>query len=259
VPRGAFFFAAAGCIVSIKARAQTPGVVTKEPIMKVAILGTGMVGQSLAAALAQRGHEVIIGTRDVAKSLATSEPNAYGLPAFGVWHKSNSGVKVQTFPEAIAAGDLLINATSGAMALQILASAKPESLGSKVLIDIANDLDFSKGMPPVLRVTDTVGASVGERIQNAFPKLRVVKSLSTMSAPVMLNPAAVPGDSTVFMSGNDADAKATVAKLLTEFGWKDIMDLGDITSARAVEFLLPIWLKAWGVVGKPAFNFKIVR
>jgi 8-hydroxy-5-deazaflavin:NADPH oxidoreductase len=262
VPTGAFFFAAARCIVSSRPKAQSPvrrHTERQQHIMKIAILGTGMVGQSLAAALAQKGHEVTIGTRDVAKSLATSEPNAHGVPAFGVWHKSNTTVKVQTFSEAIAANELLINATSGAIALEILASAKPESLGNKVLIDVANDLDFSKGMPPAVRVTDVAGASVGERIQNAFPKLRVVKSLSTMSAPVMLNPALLPEDSTVFMSGNDADAKATVAKLLTEFGWKDIMDLGDITSARAVEFLLPVWLRAWGVVGKPQFNFKIVR
>jgi 8-hydroxy-5-deazaflavin:NADPH oxidoreductase len=227
--------------------------------MKIAILGTGMVGQALAAALVRHGHEVIVGTRDVAKSLATEKPNAQGLPAFGVWHKQNAKVSVATFAEAIASGDLLINATSGALALEILASVKPEAIANKVLIDIANDLDFSKGMPPTVTIADTAGASVGERIQSAFPNLRVVKSLSTMNAFVMVNPAMVPGESTVFMSGNDADAKATVAKLLAQFGWQDIMDLGDITTARAVELLLPLWLRAWGVVGKPAFNFRIVR
>ena len=80
-----------------------------------------------------------------------------------------------------------------------------------------------------------------------------------MNAFVMVNPAMVPGESTIFVSGNDADAKGVVTKLLQEFGWKDIMDLGDISSARAVELLLPLWLRAWGAVGKPAFNFKIVR
>jgi 8-hydroxy-5-deazaflavin:NADPH oxidoreductase len=228
-------------------------------MMKIGILGTGMVGQSLAAALVAKGHAVTVGTRDVAKSLATFEPDAHGGPAFGVWHKQHSAVNVATFADTARASDLLVNATSGSVVLGILGAIPSASFDNKVLIDLANDLDFSKGMPPVIRTTDSPGSSVGERIQSAFPKLRVVKSLSTMNALVMVNPAMVPGDSTVFVSGNDADAKATVSKLLQDFGWNDIMDLGDIQSARAVELLLPLWLKLWGAVGKPAFNFKIVR
>jgi 8-hydroxy-5-deazaflavin:NADPH oxidoreductase len=228
-------------------------------MMKIAILGTGMVGQALAAALVTKGHNVMIGTRDVAKSLATTAPSGYGLPAFGIWHQSNPAVSVGTFAEAARFSDLLINASNGATALDTLALAKLEKAGNKVLLDVSNDLDFSKGMPPRSRAADIVGSGLGERIQAAYPNLRVVKSLMTMSAMVMVNPALVPGSSTVFMSGNDADAKAMVHGLLTAFGWTDILDLGDIATSRSAEMLLPIWLNIFGIVGQPAYNFKIVR
>jgi 8-hydroxy-5-deazaflavin:NADPH oxidoreductase len=223
--------------------------------MNIAILGTGMVGQSLAAALKQHGHNVTIGTRDVAKALASDAPNAYGMPAFGSWHQQNAAIPVATFADAIANNEVLVNAILG-----ILGAVPPREIQGKILIDVANDLDFSKGMPPTIRVVDAAGASVGERIQSAFPALRVVKSLSTMNAFVMVKPSLVAGgDSTVFMSGNDAEAKSVVRGILSQFGWKDILDLGDISSARAVEFLLPIWLRTMGVVGNSPFNFKIVR
>lgn len=228
--------------------------------MKIAILGTGMVGQALAVALAAKGHEVMIGTRDVAKSLASTEPNGYGMPAFGVWHKEHSALRVGTFAEAALFGELLINASNGGSSLQTIDLAKAGSVGNKVLIDVANDLDFSKGMPPMSRSNDVAGAGLAEQIQAKFPNLRVVKSLNTMTAFVMVSPSLVAGgDSTVFMSGNDTDAKKTVQGILQSFGWKDIMDLGDITSSRAVEMLMPVWLRAWGVMGQTPFNFKIAR
>jgi 8-hydroxy-5-deazaflavin:NADPH oxidoreductase len=228
--------------------------------MKIAILGTGMVGQTLAVALAAKGHEVMMGTRDVAKSLASTEPNGYGMPSFGVWHKDHNSVRVGTFSDAAAFGEVLVNASSGGVSLEMLNQAKAGSVGNKVLIDVANDLDFSKGMPPMSRSNDVAGAGLAEKIQTAYPNLRVVKTLNTMSAFVMVNPSLVSsGDSTVFMSGNDADAKKTVQSILQSFGWKDIMDLGDITSSRAVEMLMPVWLRAWGVMGQTPFNFKIAR
>jgi 8-hydroxy-5-deazaflavin:NADPH oxidoreductase len=228
--------------------------------MKIAILGTGMVGQTLAAALMTKGHDVMIGTRNVASSLASTQPNGYGMPAFGVWHKDHTQVRVGTFAEAAAFGELLINASSGGASLEVLLLARAGDVGNKVLIDIANDLDFSKGMPPTSRATDAAGAGLAEQIQTKFANLRVVKTLNTMNAFVMVNPGLVAGgDSTVFMSGNDAAAKKTVQSILQAFGWKDIMDLGDIGSSRAVEMLMPIWLKAWGVMGQTPFNFKIAR
>jgi 8-hydroxy-5-deazaflavin:NADPH oxidoreductase len=228
--------------------------------MKVAILGTGMVGQTLAVALADRGHEVMIGTRDVAKTLADTTPNAYGMPSFGVWHKDHANIQVGSFAQAAVFGDLLINASSGGSSVQALTLAQVGQVGNKVLIDVANDLDFSKGMPPASRASDVAGTGLAERIQAAFPNLRVVKTLNTMSAHVMVQPELVAGgDSTVFMSGNDSDAKKTVQIMLQSFGWKDIMDLGDITSSRAAEMLMPVWLRAWGVLGNAPYNFKIAR
>lgn len=226
--------------------------------MNIGILGTGMVGQAVGAALAAKGHSVMIGTRDVQKSLASSEPNAYGLPAFGTWHKDNQHIKVGTFAEAAKFGELLVNATSGLVSLDALKAAGTDNLGSKILIDIANELDFSKGMPP--RALANTDRSLGEDIQKAFPNLKVVKTLNTMNAFIMVNPALVKGgDSTVFINGNDADAKATVTEILKGFGWQDIMDLGDITASRSVEMILPLWLKGWGVIGNTPFNFKIAR
>jgi 8-hydroxy-5-deazaflavin:NADPH oxidoreductase len=228
--------------------------------MKIAILGTGMVGQTLAAALVAKGHEVMIGTRDVSVSMANTQPNVYGMPGFGIWHKDHPTVRVSAFSDAAAFGDLLINASGGAVSLDVLAQAKAGSVGNKVLIDVANNLDFSKGMPPMSRSTDAAGAGLAEQIQAKFPNLRVVKTLNTMTAGVMANPKLVAaGDSTVFMSGNDAQAKHTVQGILQSFGWRDILDLGDITSSRGAEMLMPIWLRAMGALGTGSFNFKIAR
>jgi 8-hydroxy-5-deazaflavin:NADPH oxidoreductase len=227
--------------------------------MKIAILGTGMVGQTLAAALVAKTHNVTIGTRDVKASLATTENSPMGLPAFGVWHKTNSKVKVDTFKAAAANADIIINASNGTTALQTLELADLKNLKDKVLIDVSNDLDFSKGMPPKSGATDAAGSGLAERIQAAYPNLQVVKTLNTMNAFVMVNPALVPGDSSVFMSGNDGGAKAQVATILKSFGWTDIIDLGDIATSRGVEMLMPIWLSLYGSIGKPNYNFKIVR
>jgi 8-hydroxy-5-deazaflavin:NADPH oxidoreductase len=226
--------------------------------MKIGILGTGMVGQVVGAALAAKGHSVMIGTRDVAKSLANTEKSAMGMPGFGTWYEDNQHIQVGTFAEAANFGELLVNATSGLASLEALQSAGTENLGNKVLIDLANELEFSKGMPPKSLANDT--RSLGEDIQAAFPNLKVVKTLNTMNAHVMVNPALVTGgDSTVFINGNDTHAKAEVTELLKSFGWQDIMDLGDITASRSVEMLLPLWLKAWGAIGNTPFNFKIAR
>lgn len=226
--------------------------------MNIGILGTGMVGQTIGAALAVKGHSVMIGTRDVAKSLTNTEKSAMGMPGFGAWHRENQHIKVGTFAEAANFGELLVNATSGLASLEALNAAGTENLGDKVLIDLANELEFSKGMPPKSLANDT--RSLGEDIQAAFPNLKVVKTLNTMSAYVMVNPGLVSGgDSTVFINGNDVNAKTQVAEILKSFGWQDIMDLGDITASRSVEMLLPVWLKAWGGIGNTPFNFKIAR
>lgn len=226
--------------------------------MNIGILGTGSVGQALAGRLAGLGHEVVIGTRDVAASLARSEPDGWGNPAIGGWAKNNPSVRLVTFAEAAAFSDgIIIHAMNGYAAIDSLKMAGEANLNGKILIDITNPLDFSKGFPPSLFVSNT--DSLGEQIQAAFPAVKVVKSLNTMSNPVMINPKAIAGDHSVFMSGNDAEAKATVAGLLKSFGWEDrnIIDLGDISTARGTEQILPIWVRLYGKLQTPMFNFYV--
>jgi 8-hydroxy-5-deazaflavin:NADPH oxidoreductase len=228
--------------------------------MKIGILGTGMVGQTFATTLLAKGNEVMMGTRNVATALAKPGNPAMGTPAFADWHASNPGVQLATFAEAAAFGEVLINVTSGGASLAALNAAGADNLGHKVLLDVSNPLDFSKGMPPTLSIVND--DSLGEAIQRHFPDLKVVKTLNTMTASIMVNPAAIDGEHNVFVSGNDAGAKTTTRAFLTEqFGWKptSIIDLGDITTARGAEQLLPIWIRLWGALQTPMFNFAIVR
>jgi 8-hydroxy-5-deazaflavin:NADPH oxidoreductase len=228
--------------------------------MKTAILGTGMVGQTLASTLVAKGHEVVIGTRDVQKALANIAPHPFGMPGFGVWKQSFPNIALKTFADAMAGADLLLNATNGKVMVDILAGVPKAAYDSKIMIDAANALDFSQGMPPRVTTKDTAGASIGEQIQNAYPSLKVVKALNTITAYAMLNPKAVAGDSTLFMCGNDASAKATVLTLLESFGWRDVIDLGDISNSCATELMMPIWLRVWSKLGqRTVFNYKIVR
>ncbi len=226
--------------------------------MKYGILGTGIVGTTIAAKLADLGHQVMIGTRNVAAALARTELTMYGTPGFGVWHQEHPGIGVGTFAEAAAFGEVLFNCTSGTASLNVLKEARENNLNGKVLIDIANPLDFSHGMPPTLTISST--DSLAEQIQRAYPQVKVVKSLNTMNANVMVDPSLVPGEHDVFVSGNDSAAKAQVIDILQNcFGWKSVIDLGDITTARGAEMLLPIWVNLMGVLQTPIFNFKVVH
>jgi len=149
-------------------------------------------------------------------------------------------------------------ATAGAGSLDALRSAGASALRGKVLIDIANPLDFSKGMPPTLFVSND--DSLGETIQRTFPEAKVVKALNTVNANVMVNPGRVPGDHDVFVSGNDTGAKAQVIRLLKdEFGWKSVIDLGDITTARGTESYLHLWLRLYGALQTADFNIHVLR
>ncbi len=226
--------------------------------MKIAVLGTGVVGQTLAGKLAELGHEVTVGTRDVAATRARTEPDGMGNPPYSAWAASHAAVSLATFAHAAAEAELIVNATSGNVSIATLRSAGSENLAGKVLVDVANPLDFSKGFPPTLFVKDT--DSLGEQIQAAFPGLKVVKALNTMSAAVMTSPRQLAGGAhSVFVCGDDADAKKTVTSLLEAFGHTDIIDLGDITAARGTEMYLPIWLRLMNSLGTPVFNVKVVR
>jgi 8-hydroxy-5-deazaflavin:NADPH oxidoreductase len=226
--------------------------------VRFGILGTGVVGKTIAVRLDGLGHDVIVGTRNPEETLSRTEPDQYGNPPFGAWHEEHPEVRLGTFAEAAAHGDMVVNATAGAVSLEALEQAGEDNLNGKILIDIANPLDFSKGMPPTLLVSNT--DSLGEQIQRRFPEAKVVKTLHTMNAYVMVDPAQLTAtDHTVFVSGDDAEAKARVSELLRSFGWSDIIDLGDITTARGTEMVLPIWVRLFSVLQKPIYNFKIVR
>ncbi|MFZ5999569.1 MAG: NADPH-dependent F420 reductase [Bacteroidota bacterium] len=227
--------------------------------MKAAVMGTGIVGRVIAERLKGLGHAVTIATRNVSETLARVDKDGYGNPPFAVWHAANKGIPVSTYADAAAATDVIFNCTQGQGSVEALLAAGEQNLRGKIIIDIANPLDFSKGMPPFLSPGNT--DSLGELIQRTFPEARVVKTLNTMNCFLMVNPLAVPGDHTVFMSGNDAEAKNTAREILNSFGWRDanIIDLGDITTARGTEQLLPIWVRLYGALKTPMFNFHIVK
>lgn len=224
--------------------------------MNIAVLGTGMVGRAHAARIAGLGHNVVIGTRDVSKTSSSEEVDSMGNPASSVWLKEHQNIKLATFMEAAKKAELIINALKGDITLNILKTLK-ESLNGKILIDITNPLDFSQGMPPFLSISNT--NSLGEEIQKALPLVKVVKGFNTLNANLQVNPKLLAdGNHTLFISGNDESAKIVVTKLAQSYGWNDIIDLGDITTARGTEMYLPLWLRLWGKLQIPNFNIKVV-
>jgi predicted dinucleotide-binding enzyme len=230
--------------------------------MNIAVLGTGSVGQTLSAKLLELGHKVYMGTRNVAEAKSRNTKDGYGNPGIGEWIKSNSGVELVTFAEAIAFGQYIVNATQGGKSIAALRAGNPGDLDAKIIVDIANPLDFSKGMPPVLIPELCNTTSLGEEIQKSFPQSYVVKTLNTMWCGLMVNPAMIGGgDHNNFLCGNNPEAKIEVRKLLIQFGWKEenLVDLGDITAARGSELILPIWLRIMSVKHSGAFNFKVVN
>jgi predicted dinucleotide-binding enzyme len=225
--------------------------------MDIAVLGTGSVGRTIAGRLHGLGHSVVVGTRDPQATLARAEPDGMGNPPYAAWQAEHEGVALATFADAAAGAELVVNASSGEATLAVLEQAGAANLAGKVLLDIANPLDFSQGFPPALFVKDT--DSLAEQVQRAYPDARVVKSLNTMTAALMADPASLGAPSTVFVSGDDAAAKAVVTGLLTSFGHEDVIDLGGLETARGTEMLLPVWLRLMGALGSPMFNFRIVR
>ena len=217
--------------------------------MKIAVLGTGMVGNALATKLVQLGHEIMMGSRT-----ANSEPAQAWLQSV------NGAAKIGTFAASAAFGDVVIDCTSGANSLAALRQAGSGNLRDKILIQVGNPLDFSKGMPPSLTVCNT--DSQGEQTQRQFPDARVVKALNTVNCEIMIAPERLPGDHNLFICGNDTTAKATVTKYLSDwFGWKpgNIIDLGDISNARGTEMFLALWIRLYAKFSSPHFNIHVVR
>ena len=223
--------------------------------MKIGIIGAGSVGQTFASALAAKGHDVVIGIRKL-NDEELAKPRNWAQP-LNEWIKTTTA-KVGTFADAAKHGEIVFNVTSGGVSIDALNMAGAANLNGKILIDVANPLDFSRGMPPSLYPNLSNTWSLGEEIQKHFPDVKVVKAFNTISAAVMVDASHVKQDHDLFISGNDEAAKATVSKLAREqFGWKNITDLGDISGARSQEALLHIWLRLWGVKGNPVFNLHV--
>jgi predicted dinucleotide-binding enzyme len=214
--------------------------------MRIGVLGTGLVGNTIATKLVSLGHAVKMGARS-----ATNEKAA-------AWARSTGGGgSAGTFGDAAAFGEIVFNCTNGAGTLAALDAAGDANLRGKILIDVSNPLDFSRGMPPTLLIANT--DSLGEQVQRTHPDAKVVKALNTMNCNVMVNPGLVKGEHDVFISGNDPEAKARVVELLRTFGWKNVVDAGDISAARGQEMLLVMWARLFGALQTPTFNFHIAR
>jgi predicted dinucleotide-binding enzyme len=216
--------------------------------MRVAVLGTGSAGRAIATRLVQLGHEVTMGSRS-----ADGE-------ALNEWlAEAGDGAKGGTFATAAETAELVFNCTAGTASLEVLQAAGAENLAGKTLVDVANPLDFSAGFPPTLSVCND--DSLAEQIQAAFPETRVVKSLNTVNSSVMVDPGRVRGEHSVFVCGDDEAAKAQVRALLEAIGWapESIVDLGDLTGARATEMYLALWVRLYGTLDTADFNIAIAR
>jgi 8-hydroxy-5-deazaflavin:NADPH oxidoreductase len=230
----------------------------KTIISKVAVFGTGTVGQTIARELVTQGYEVTIGTRNVKDSMSKTEPDNWGnQPVFKLMAEFEE-LKLETFEDAKVDKQLIVLAVSGSYAMEVLelAGQLPESL---VVLDVTNPLDFSKGFPPSLFTDSTF--SLAEKIQAKYPNIHIVKSLNTMTNAIMVNPESRTDAGNVFVCGNNADAKERVTLILKSFGWQEsaILDLGDLTGARGMEMMMPMWIRLFQVRGNANFNWKIVE
>jgi predicted dinucleotide-binding enzyme len=224
--------------------------------MKIAMIGGGMVGQTLAGKLLANGHDVMIGIRTVSEAELAKDRN-YAQPLKD-W-RAKTGGRVGTFAEAAAHGSVVFNVTGGTVSLAALKAAGAANLAGKLLIDVSNPLDFSLGMPPFLPAALSEKTSVGEEIQKAFPEARVVKAFNTISSVVMVEPSLVPGVE-LLIAGNAPEAKAEVARIAKEeFGWQGVVDLGDIAGARGTEHLMPLWLRLFLQGNSPLVALKVIR
>ena len=215
--------------------------------MKIGVFGTGMVGETIATKLVAAGHDVMLGARAATNERATA------------WvSKAGRSASQGTFADAATHGELVFNCTRGDAAVEVVRAAGAGNLRGKILIDVSNPLDFSKGMPPT--VFTAGDDSLGEQLQRELPDTRVVKALNTVTCEVMVDPTRLGGESDMFVSGNDAEAKATVSRFLREqLGWKSVIDLGDITTARGTEHYLPLWLRLYGALGTGEFNVRVIK
>lgn len=221
--------------------------------MRIAVLGTGTVGATIGRKLIELGHDVVMGSR------TADNPKAAEWLASLADDATHGSASAATYADAAAGSEIVVNATAGLGSLEALRAAGADNLTGKVLLDISNPLDFSQGMPPSLDPCNT--DSLAEQIQREFPGAHVVKSLNTMTAAVMVNPGLVPGRHSVFVCGENDNAKGEVRNILVSFGWNSgsIVDLGGIAAARGLEMFLPLWVTIMGALETPNFNIALVR
>jgi len=215
--------------------------------MRIGMLGTGSVGQALATRLVELGHDVCMGSREPGNENASE------------WAKTaGSGASFGTFADAASFGELLFNCTAGAHSLEALAAAGEDAIADKVLVDVANPLDFSQG---TLALTVTNTDSLAEQIQRAFPRARVVKALNTVNYKLMADPSILRDPHDLFLCGNDAEAKAQVTDLLASFGWQreHLLDLGALDAARGMEAYLLLWLRLSQFSDSPLVSVRVVH
>lgn len=214
--------------------------------MQIGILGTGDVGKTLGTALVKLGHTVCMGARQA------------GEPKAAAWAAANgAGASAGSFADAACGAEILFNCTSGQHSLSALTLAGTDNLAGKILVDVSNPLDFSRGFPP--RLTHMNDTSLAEELQTAFPALRVVKALNTVANPIMVNPGLLPEATDLPICGDDPAAKQAVTELLRGFGWERIVDLGPISQARGTEAWLLLWTRLYGAMRTPLFNMRLVR
>jgi len=209
--------------------------------MKITVLGSGVVGRTLASAFVRLGHDVVVGTRDPEVTAGRDEWAGLDLP-------------LQPLADAATGAEVVVNAITGSVSLEALAEV---DLDGKILIDVSNPLDFSNGFPPTLTVKDT--DSLGEQIQRAHPEARVVKTLNTVNAAIMVRPGSLPETSSMFLAGDDPLARETVRELLRALGWTDIVEFPTIEGARGLEMWLPLWVRLMDALDTAEFNVRLVR
>lgn len=215
---------------------------------KIAILGTGMVGNTIGTKLIQLGHHLMMGSRTADNEKAN------------LWVSQNGGNASQgTFEDAVKFAEVIFNCTKGEKTIEALKLVDASYFEGKTIVDVSNPLDFSKGMPPTLIPELCNSNSLGEEIQKILPNAHVVKSLNIVNCEVMVDAGKCGGSATMFMAGNDEAAKKDVAELLRDFSWTDIIDLGSITHARSLEMMLPIWLSTYLATKNGYIGFKIIR
>lgn len=226
--------------------------------MNVAVLGTGIVGRTIASKLNELGKSVCIGTRNPDVTIKRTEKDVFGNPPFSEWKKDHEDIELLPFSSAAKDAEMIFNCTSGTSSIKALEAVGESNLSGKILVDLANPLDFSKGFPDLDPVCSY---SLGEQIQDRFPELNVIKTLNTINVKLMAAPHLLPEKSHIFISGNNDDAKSKVLNILNEFGWEEdmVIDLGDISASRGTEMMLPVWLRLMNTFGTPEFNFRIVK